>query len=82
MMTPSTKALLEYLQRGGEGVEPEQAPAEDPVQEIQTLQLQLKKKRYQQMMKQMMKDAGYGDIAGATTIGRSSYEVGGDEEEY
>ncbi len=81
MMTPSTKALMDYLRGSGDTVEPELPMEQDPADDITTLTLQLKKKRHQMMLKKMLNDAGYGDLAAMTSIGKDHYTVD-DEENY
>lgn len=80
MMTPSTKALLDYLRDDGQTVEPEPFVDDDPGYDVQTLTMEMKRKRHQMMLKQMLKNAGYGDLAAMTNIGRDKYSVGDEEE--
>ncbi len=81
MFTPSTKALMQYL-RGSSDLEQPELPMEpDPTDDITTYTLQMKKKRHQMMLKKMLKDAGYGDLAAMTSIGKDHYTVD-DEENY
>lgn len=81
MLGPSTKALLEYLQADGQAPESEMPATPDDGYQVQGLTMQMKRKRYQMMLRQMLKDAGYGDLANMTSIGRDRYDVGGPEEE-
>ena len=79
-MTPSTTALLRYLRDDGQVDEPD-LPSDGygGPETRQMMELRMKKKRHQMMLKQMMTEAGYGDIVKMTNIGKQSYEVGSEE---
>lgn len=72
---------MEYLQADGQAPESGMPAAPDDGYQVKGLTMELKRKRYQMMLKQMLKDAGYGELAGMTNIGHENYEVGGPEEE-
>lgn len=76
-MMPSTKALIEYLRDDGRMEEPESGyePSEDSPETRQIMQMQLKKKRQQLMIKKMLAESGYADLAKMVNIGKHSYEV-------
>ena len=79
-MTPSSRALYDYLRDDGRMDEPEadmEQVDEDP-QTRQVMALHLKKKRHQMMLKQMLTDSGYGDLAKMVNVGKESYQVDGD----
>lgn len=83
-MLPSTKALYEYLRDDDRGEQPEggyepesgyEDPGENDPEIRQHYMMKLKKKRQQMMLKQMLADSGYGDLAKMVTIGKENYEV-------
>jgi 3-deoxy-D-arabino-heptulosonate 7-phosphate (DAHP) synthase class II len=81
-MLPHTRALLEQLQRE-EGAEPdavhgelaEHAPLDDP----QYMTLKLRKKHQTNLMRRMLQDAGYADLARMTQFRRERLDDGEDE---
>ena len=76
-MTPSTKALMEYLRDDGRIEEPEGGyiPSEGPPEFRHAYEMKLKKKHQQMMLKKMLAEAGYGDLAKMVNIGKHKYEV-------
>lgn len=82
-MTPSSRALYDFLRDDGRTDEPEVADVEsDEDPEVRHMMaLHLKKKRQQMMLKRMMADSGYADLAKMVNIGKDSYEVGAEEDE-
>ncbi len=81
-MTPSSRALYDYLRDDGRIEEPDAEIAQtDEEPEIrQMMALHLKKKRQQMMLKRMMSDSGYADLAKMVNIGKDSYEVGSEDD--
>lgn len=76
-MYGSTKQLLDYVMKGQhEPTFPRPEPAahvneSDP----KVLELRLKRKYQMGLIKKMMQDAGYDDLAKMTTIGKRSYDI-------
>lgn len=74
-MYPHTRSLLEALQEPDPVEEmPDMEPAmheADP----KILQLRLKKKYQLGMIKKMLEEGGYEDLAKMTTIGRKAYDI-------
>ena len=67
-MLPATKAMMNYLRDDGRIEEPEGGftPADDEPSDDDTrsyMTVKMKKKRQQLMLKQMLSDSGYGDLA-------------------
>lgn len=82
-MTPSTKALLEYLRDDDRLEEPEGGFEQDDVEtpeDRQVYQLKLKKKRNQMMLKKMLEEQGYSDLAKMVNISKTNVDY--DNEEY
>jgi hypothetical protein len=76
-MYPHTRKLIDML-GGPEPAEevPDMEPAvhEDDM-DPKILQLRLKKKYQLGMIKKMLEEGGYGDLAKMTTIGRKAYDI-------
>lgn len=73
-MYPHTRKMLEMLG------EPEEVPDMEPAvhddnMDPKVLQLRLKKKYQLGMIKKMLEEGGYEDLAKMTTIGRKSYDI-------
>lgn len=81
-MLPHTRALMDAL-RDESAYVPELSPRgsvdRQPAGEPQVLQLQLKRKHAANMLKRMLSEAGYGDLAKYTNLKRESLEDYGDE---
>ncbi len=80
-MMPATKAMIEYLKDDGRVEEPEggftpsddDGPEDDQTRSYMTVKM--KKKRQQLMLKQMLSESGYGDLAKMVNIGKETYEA-------
>lgn len=76
-MLPFSRALMEAL-RGESADVPELAPRgsidRTPYGEPQVLQLQLKRKHAANMLKRMLSEAGYDDLARYTSLNREKLE--------
>lgn len=76
-MTPSTRALYEYLRDDGRMEEPEEPDyqADEGADTREVMTMNLKKKRHQMMLKQMLTNSGYGDLAKMVNIGKEKYDI-------
>lgn len=77
-MLPHTKALLEALQRE-EGFEPEVPRADvvrQPLDDPRILTLHLRKRNQTNLIRRMLQDAGYPDLARMTAFRRESLDDG------
>ncbi len=77
-MMPATRKLIEMMGSRpdveSEGVAMEPAVHEDDY-DPKILQLRLKRKYQLGMIKKMLEEGGYGDLAKMTTIGKKSYDI-------
>lgn len=78
-MMPATRSLAEYI-RGLEdpGIAPydDMAAHEDPY-DPKVFQLKMKRRRQMEMVKKMLEDSGYGDLAKMTTLNRREIDADG-----
>ncbi len=78
-MMPATRRFLAMMEAQdkpevpSEGVAMEPAMHDDPY-DPHVLQLRMKRKYQLGMIKKMLEDGGYSDLAKMTTVGRKSYE--------
>ena len=75
-MLPATRMLADYLKSQS----PEPEMYEEPASHMdrfdpKVLELQVKKRRQLQMIKQMLENAGYTDLAAMTNLRRSSLDT-------
>ncbi len=73
-MYPHTRLLVDALSS------PDEMPVEEPAMhdspdDPKILQLRLKRKYQLGMIKKMLEDGGYGELAKMTTIGKKSYDI-------
>lgn len=79
-MTPSTRALVDYLRDDGRTDDPEvDMVADDPEDSQRIWALQLKRKRHQMMLKQMLENSGHSDLAKMVNIRRETVEMPEDD---
>lgn len=78
-MTPSTRALVDYLRDDGRVDEPETELVDDEADPQKIWALQLKRKRHQMMLKQMLENSGHGDLAKMVNIRRETMDMPEDE---
>jgi len=80
-MLPATRNFIEMMRenRKGDDIPSDGIAMEPAVHEDQydpkILQLRLKRKYQLGMIKKMLEEGGYGDLAKMTTIGRKSYDI-------
>lgn len=81
-MTPSTRALIDYMRDDGRTDEPDMQGLVDDEPEAtrEMMALQIKKKRHQMMLKEMLANSGYGDLAKMVNIRREKYELPDEDE--
>lgn len=76
-MMSASKALLQYVLQGqNEPEKPiEESAAHTDPYDPKILQLKLKKRYQLGMIKKMMQQAGYDDLARMTTLSRKNYDI-------
>lgn len=74
-MLPQTRGLIELL-RENDGPDDFVPDRSEPAAHLdpRTLQLQIRKKHQMGILKKMLEDAGYGDLAKMTTISKRDYD--------
>jgi len=78
MALPATRALVDFLRDDGRGEEPDINPYIEEVADPETRKrmVMAMKRRYQErMMQNMLKNAGYSDLASKVRIKSEDYEV-------
>lgn len=73
-MFPATRSLVEYMRESEPEFYEEPAAHEDRF-DPQVLQLQIKKKRQLEMIKKMLEQGGYEDLARMTTLRRRDFDA-------